>query len=114
VGGEVVVVPGGEVVEVVGGEVVLVVAVEGAGTSTRYAATAAMTRITTMIATVKVVLMALRLLVFILIFISSFKIIKALAAHGKGQITQRSAWQRAGVSVPSILSQTYVQRDASS
>jgi hypothetical protein len=84
--GEVVVVVVGDVVVVVVGEVVVVVVgvvvleVDGPGVSTKYAAIPAMTRITTMTMTAEVVLMAPRLLIFILGFTSSLEIIKALAA----------------------------------
>jgi len=70
VGGVVVVVGG--VVVVVGGVVVVVgdvvLEVEGPGVSTKYAAIPAMTRITTMTITAVVVLIALCLMIFILVF----------------------------------------------
>jgi len=79
-GGDVVVVVVGDVVVVVVGDVVVVVGdvvvvvggvvleVEGPGVSTKYAAIPAMTRITTMTMTAEVVLIALCLMIFILVF----------------------------------------------
>jgi len=92
--GEVVVVVVGEVVVVVVGEVVVVVVGEvveeddGPGVSTKYAAIPATTRITTMTMTAVVVLMAPRVLIFILVVASALEIIKALgtrSAFMKGQ-----------------------------
>jgi len=76
--GEVVVVVGEVVVVVVGEVVVVVVVVVDEGVSTKYAAIPATMRITTMTMTAEVVLIAPRLLIFILAFVSSLEIIKAL------------------------------------
>ena len=76
---------GGVVVGVVLGGVVVGVVDGGAGVTAKYTAIPAMTRTTTMITTVAVVLMALRLMIFILAFMKPLRDYKRVGSTLEGQ-----------------------------